>query len=98
MPLGVVGLLYPEDWPEPEIAWSMFGDGEGRGYAYEAALAARRYAYETVGFDTIMSLISPTNERSLALARRLGATHDGDYAHPVYGTMQIWRHAPPGGA
>ena len=30
-PLGIVGLYYPEDWPEPEIAWSVFADAEGRG-------------------------------------------------------------------
>jgi len=44
-PLGIVGLYYPVGWPEPEIAWSVFEAGEGRGIAFEAALAARDYAY-----------------------------------------------------
>ena len=44
-PLGVVGLFHPEDWPEPEIAWSLFDKAEGQGIAFEAALAARDFAY-----------------------------------------------------
>ena len=98
MALGVVGPFYPETWPEPEIAWTMFAAAEGRGYAYEAALAARRYAYETLGFETIISLIADGNARSIALARRLGATFEREYTHPLLGSMQLWRHPPPGAA
>ena len=94
-PLGVVGLLYPVGWPEPEIAWSMFAAGEGRGLAHEAALAARRHAYDTAGWSTAISLIDPTNARSVALARRLGCQPDGEYRHAVFGAMQIWRHPAP---
>jgi ribosomal-protein-alanine N-acetyltransferase len=94
-PLGVVGLLYPIGWPEPEIAWSMFAAGEGRGLAHEAALAARRYAYETAGWTTAISLIDPANTRSTALAERLGCRPEADYQHEIFGAMQIWRHPAP---
>jgi RimJ/RimL family protein N-acetyltransferase len=94
-PLGVVGLLYPIGWPEPEIAWSMFAAAEGRGLAHEAALAARRYAYGTAGWTTAISLIDPANTRSTALAGRLGCHPDGTYQHAIFGAMQIWRHPAP---
>ncbi len=94
-PLGVVGLLYPVGWPEPEIAWSMFAAGEGRGLAHEAALAARRYAYSTAGWTTAISLIDPTNTRSVALGQRLGCRHEAEYQHEEFGAMQIWRHPAP---
>jgi ribosomal-protein-alanine N-acetyltransferase len=94
-PLGLVGLFYPEGWPEPEIGWSMFDAGEGRGYAAEAALATRSYAYGTLGWTTVASLIAPGNTRSEALARRLGCTPERDVPHPVYGTLTIWRHPGP---
>lgn len=94
-PLGVVGLLYPMGWPEPEIAWSMFAEGEGRGLAEEAALAARHYAYTTAGWTTAISLIDPANTRSVALAERLGCHPDGTYQHEIFGAMQIWRHPAP---
>jgi ribosomal-protein-alanine N-acetyltransferase len=94
-PLGIVGLFYPEGWPEPEIAWSVFGTSEGRGIAFEAATAARDYAYRVLGWSTVISLINPGNHRSIALARRLGAAPEGVYAHAVHGDLDIYRHPAP---
>ncbi|WP_439137620.1 GNAT family N-acetyltransferase [Roseicyclus sp.] len=94
-PVGVVGLLYPIGWPEPEIAWSIFVEAEGRGLAQEAALAARHYAYETAGWTTAISLIDPANTRSVALAERLGCQPEGAFQHAIFGAMQIWRHPAP---
>ena len=70
--VGMVGLWAPEGWPEPELGWVMFEGGEGKGYAHEAAIAARGYAYDTLGFKTLSSNIFPGNTRSQALAQRLG--------------------------
>ena len=94
-PLGVGGLMDPDDWPEPEIAWTVFGHAEGKGIAYEAALATRAYAYDTLGWTRVVSCISPDNTRSLALARRMGAVHESDYEHETIGTLQVWRHLGP---
>ena len=91
----MVGLFYPEGWPEPEIAWTVFDGAEGRGIAFESATAARDHAYTALGWTTAVSLIAPDNPRSIALARRLGAVHDGDYPHPDHGTLQIYRHPAP---
>jgi ribosomal-protein-alanine N-acetyltransferase len=94
-PLGVVGPFYPVDWPEPEIAWSVFDAAEGRGIAYEAAFAARAWAYATLGWSTAVSCVDPDNARSVALARRMGCIPDGTFEHPEYGPMHIWRHPGP---
>jgi ribosomal-protein-alanine N-acetyltransferase len=91
-PLGLVGLYYPEDWPEPEIGWSVYGPAEGKGIAHEAATAARAYAFDVLGWTTVISLIRTDNARSLALAARMGCQHAGDFVHGTYGAMQIWRH------
>lgn len=93
--LGVVGLFYPEDWPEPEITWAVFENGEGRGVAYEAAVETRRYAYEVLKLPALVSLTIPQNERSKKLAKRLGAIHESDFNHPQIGPMNVWRHLPP---
>ena len=94
-PLGAVGPVFPESWPEPEIAWTMFAAGEGRGLAFEAAQAARRHVYDTLGWRTAISLIDPDNARSVALGKRLGCTFETTFAHPEFGTMHIWRHPAP---
>lgn len=93
--IGLVGLHHPLDWPEPEIGWMIWGGAEGRGVAHEAALAARRWAYATVGMDALVSCIDPANARSIALAERMGARRDGAFAHPAMGTLGVWRHPGP---
>jgi RimJ/RimL family protein N-acetyltransferase len=93
--LGRVGLWFPEGWPEREIGWTLLPAAQGNGYATEAALCLRAHAYETLGWDTAISLIDPANAASQAVARRLGASKERDYEHPNFGAMEIWRHLPP---
>jgi RimJ/RimL family protein N-acetyltransferase len=92
-PIGRIGLLDHQGWDEPELAWSLFEGFEGQGYAFEAAAAARAHANGPLGLAPLFSFIEPTNERSKALALRLGArlersvtfkNHDlGIYRHPT---------------
>ena len=79
--------------PEPEIGWSLFEGFEGRGYATEAALEARDWAYRSAGWTTAISLIAPQNAASKAVATRLGAAPEGRFVHPEEGwEAEIWRH------
>jgi ribosomal-protein-alanine N-acetyltransferase len=94
-PLGSVGLMYPESWPEPEIAWSLFENAEGRGIAYEAAIRSRQFAYETLGWHRIVSCIKVDNDRSIALARRMEAVHEYTHEHPLHGPLLVFRHLSP---
>ncbi|MEL6522151.1 MAG: GNAT family N-acetyltransferase [Pseudomonadota bacterium] len=89
---GHVGPWHPVEWPEPEIAWSVMGNAEGRGIAFEAAIEVRAWAYEKLGWNTTISMIDPTNHRSIALAKRLGATFERDFDHHKFGKLQVWRH------
>lgn len=94
--LGTVGCWFPEGWPEREIGWFVFPQAEGRGIAREAALAARAFAYRTLGWTTAVSYIHPDNARSVALAERLGARRDDAAARPKpeLGTI-VFRHPAP---
>lgn len=91
--LGMTGPWYPIDWPEKELGWTVWSpETEGKGYAFEAAARARRYAFEDLGWDTAVSYIDPENTRSIALAERLGATPDPAAAHPGKGPVVVFRH------
>ena len=94
-PFGVVGPYHPDGWPEPEIAWTVFGAAEGKGVAFEAARRAIRWVYDALGWTTAISCIPPGNDRSVALARRLGATPEAPFIHPEYGQLDVWRHRSP---
>lgn len=94
-PIGLIGPFYPEGWPEPELGWDLFNGFEGKGYATEAALAARDYAYDVLGWDTAVSLVVPGNDKSAAVALRMGAVPDGTFTHERHGLMHVYRHPAP---
>ena len=91
--VGRAGLQWHEQTPEPEMAWSLLDGFEGRGYAAEAAVAARDHAFEAHGIDAPISLIDAANAPSLALARRLGCVREaGDFTYADGHVVQVWRH------
>jgi RimJ/RimL family protein N-acetyltransferase len=67
-----VGLHFPEGWPEREVGWALSRAYWGRGYAFEAAAAALRVAFDMLDWPRAISLIAPLNQRSIRLAERLG--------------------------
>ncbi|PJE29076.1 Protein N-acetyltransferase, RimJ/RimL family [Pseudooceanicola antarcticus] len=94
--VGMVGLWNPLEWPEAEIGWDLFEGHEGRGYATEAALAARAHAYDVLGWTTAISLVDADNAGSAAVARRMGAAPDGMATPPGYETpVHVYRHPGP---
>jgi len=94
--VGMVGLYYPEDWLAPEVGWWIVdAECEGKGYACEAAVAARRYAFDIVGWPEVFSVIAPENARSIRLAERLGATLDRTVTAPNGRPASIYRHPAP---
>jgi RimJ/RimL family protein N-acetyltransferase len=83
--LGFAGLSipfhFPAVLPAVEVGWRLRRDAWGRGYATEAARAAVRHGFAGLGLDEIISLVHRGNDRSLAVAARLGLrerARDGD--------------------
>lgn len=75
--VGWSGLWFPEGFPEREVGWGLIPTKRGRGYATEAAFRARAYVYETLGWETAISLVTDVNVPSARVAERLGATVEG---------------------
>ena len=95
--IGRVGLRRSGHRPEPEIAYSLYADEhQGHGYATEAAIAVRDWAYDVLGLDTVVSYVDPANQPSRAVAERMGARPDGTAEgwgkHP---DLIVYRHLAP---
>lgn len=97
--LGMAGPWFPAGWPEREIGWTVWAEeAEGRGFAFEAAMAARRYAYDRLGWPAAVSYIEAGNTRSIALAERMGAVHDAGASAPDWedgAEVRVYRHPAP---
>ena len=67
-----------------EAGWRLARSAWGHGYATEAAQAALDYGFTTLGLAEILAITTATNERSQAVMRRIGMTHDpaDDFEHP----------------
>ena len=76
--LGQVGINHGPQFPEKELGWFVYPEAEGLGYAREAAIALRDWAFQVRGLETLVSYIHPDNTRSARLAERMGARLDPD--------------------
>ncbi len=91
--VGWSGLWSPEGFPGREVAWTLMPAARGRGLAQEAGRRARTFAYETLGWDGVISLIHVDNAPSIGVAEKLGAVFD----HVVTfrgANCAIYRHPP----
>lgn len=76
--LGEVGIYEPDGYPGPELGWFVVPSAEGKGYAAEAARAVMTWARQSFGWDRLINIIDPRNDRSIALGLRLGGVIDPD--------------------
>jgi RimJ/RimL family protein N-acetyltransferase len=86
--------LKPEGWPECEVIWGLAPSARGQGYATEAGRRSRDFAYQQLGWTTLISCIAPENAPSQRVAARLGATRER--VMELRGsTVGIYRHPGP---
>ena len=90
--VGEVAVHHPPDYPEVELGWLLFDGFEGRGFAFEAAQAARRFARDSGHVASLVSYIDRDNHRSIALANRLGVIRDDDAPTPNGDPCLVFRH------
>ena len=91
--LGMAGGWQPAMWPEREIAWIIWPEVAGKGYALEAVDAARRHFYAN-GWDSAVSYLDPYNLDSVRLAERLGCVKDKE-AKSIGDDDAVYRHPSP---
>ena len=100
--IGYCGLFYFPDVngrPEIEIGYRLARAWWGRGHATEAVVAARDYAFNSLGLTRLVALIDPANVASIRVAEKAGMRYEAEamlkgYYHPdrVY---VVYRYSSP---
>jgi RimJ/RimL family protein N-acetyltransferase len=86
---GFVGLTVPgfeaPFTPCVEIGWRLAADLHGRGLAPEAAREVRRFAFEEVRLEEVVSFTTAANAASRRVMEKIGMTRDPaeDFLHPT---------------
>ncbi len=90
--VGRLGPWRPDGWPGTEVGWGLAREAWGKGYAVEGSAAAIDWAFDTLGWTEVVHAIAPANERSRAVAMRLGSTVRGDdvLPDPLNIPVEIW--------
>jgi RimJ/RimL family protein N-acetyltransferase len=70
---------------EVDVGGWVAGERGRRGYQTEATSAFARAAFEVLGLTRVQALCDVANERSIALLRKLGFTHEATPRHQVDG-------------
>ena len=87
--VGEVGIYEPDGYPGPELGWFVVPEAEGKGYAAEAAQAVMLWARRNFGWDQLINIIDPQNDRSIALGLRLGGVIDPEAVGEAPGDVVI---------
>ena len=102
--IGRIGPLHPHGWPGREVGWGLVSSAWGKGYAVEAASAAMDFAFDTLGWDSVIHTIDPLNIASARVAKSLGSRVMGqgrlpdpysEYLVDIWGqSRDQWRARP----
>lgn len=93
--VGSIGLWFSEGWPELELGYWLVPDSHGKGYATEAGMKSRDYAFDQLGAKTLVSYIDPANEPSKKVAERLGAKYENTIELLGLGPHCVYRYPMP---
>ena len=88
--IGYCGLFYfpyLDGQPEIEIGYRLARSTWGQGYATEAALSVRDFAFTTLGIKRLIAMIDPSNAASIRVAEKISMKYEKEvmlesYTHP----------------
>jgi len=90
--VGCVGLWKSELWPEVELGYWILPEMYGKGYATEAGLASRSFAFDDLGLPSLVSYIDPYNEPSKRTAIKIGAKYETTIDLLNFGQHCVYRY------
>ena len=82
---------------EPELGYMLRSKDIGKGYATEAAIAAKQFAFDVLRFSTLVSTIDHDNAASIKIAQKLGGIRDMAAENAHGNLILVFRYAADGG-
>lgn len=90
---GAVLLPLPPRGEDLEMGWQLHPQAWGHGYATEAGRALARRAFE-LGYDEVLAVARPANDRAVETARRIGMEWVGETEKYYDMRLQVFRLRP----
>ncbi|HET6668718.1 MAG TPA: GNAT family N-acetyltransferase [Pyrinomonadaceae bacterium] len=75
-PIGICGLVKRESLPDADIGYAFLPEFWGRGYALEATLAVKQYAFQQLKHKRLLAIVNPANASSIKVLDKLGLRFD----------------------
>ena len=72
VPVGICGLVKRASLPGVDIGYAFLPPFRSRGYAFEAASGALRYARDVLGLPRLHAVVNPDNAVSIRVLEKLG--------------------------
>ena len=74
--IGMCGLIRRENLEDVDIGYALLPRFWSKGYASEAAQAAKAYAKDMVGLKRLVAIVDPANEGSIRVLEKLGLRYE----------------------
>ena len=71
-PVGICGLLKRKELNVVEVGYAFLPPFRSKGYAFEAASAAKVYARDVLGLPRLYAVVNPDNAVSIRVLEKLG--------------------------
>lgn len=94
--LGLCGLVRRPFLEDPDIGFAFLPAFWSQGYALESARAVMRHARRSLGLERVVAIVSPGNEPSIRLLRKLGLEFERMIRTPAPGDT-VALYGPEGG-
>ena len=70
--IGICGLVKRDNLSAADIGYALLPEYWGKGYAIEATLATKKYAFDRLGQQRLFAIVNPGNASSIKVLEKLG--------------------------
>ena len=74
--IGMCGLIRRDTLEDVDIGYALLPRFWAKGYAVEAAQAAKDYAREVLGLKRLVAIVDPLNEGSIRVIEKIGLRYE----------------------